>query len=130
MRSFYRTRNTFRVTDLAAFDAFLARHRCKRLGDREQVGFQQQQDDAYYPEHVRPEEHFRPFLAELAKLLATGEVAIVCHVAYQVEFTGMPGWILATLFFVESAGTIRACSFDSLLEQVPSTSSSYLPAPE
>jgi hypothetical protein len=118
MRSFYRTQNVFRVNDLAGFDAFLTRHRCKRLGDGEQVGFQQRQDDTYFPAHVRPEEHFRPFLAELATFLATGEVAIVCHVAYQVEFTGMPGWILATLLAVESTGLMCAFPLDSALEQL------------
>lgn len=118
MRSFYRTRNAFRVHDLAAFDAFLARHRCKRLGDGERVGFQQRQDDAYYPAHVPPEEHFRPLLSELATCLPAGEIAIVCHVAYQVEFTGIPGWILATLLAVESTGVIHAFPLDSALEQL------------
>jgi len=121
MRSFFRTQNVFHVTDLPGFDAFLARHRCKRLkGDGERVGFQQQQDDAYYPEHVRPEEYFAQFLAELATFLPVGEIVIVCHVAYAVEFTGMPGWIMATLMVVEQTGTIRSYALESLLQHLPS----------
>jgi len=124
MRSFIRTQNVFHVCDLPGFDAFLARHRCKRLkGDGELVGFQQRQDDTYYPEHVRPEEHFGPLLTELATFLAVGEIAIVCHVSYAVEFTSIPGWIMATLIVVKQTGTIQSYALESLLQQLPSVDS-------